>query len=80
MTREKVFEKLGAIFREEFDKEDIHITETTTAKDIEGWDSLAHIGLMVAIESEFDMKFTMDEVANMKNVGEIANIILQRIG
>ena len=49
MTREKVFEKLDAIFREEFDNEDIHVTETTTSSDIEGWDSLAHIGLMVAI-------------------------------
>lgn len=79
MTREKVFEKLDAIFREEFDNEDIHVTETTTSSDIEGWDSLAHIGLMVAIETEFGMKFTMDEVSNITNVGEMANVILQRI-
>lgn len=80
MTRQEVFEKLDAIFRDEFDDETIHVTERTTAGDVEGWDSLAHIGLMVAIEEAFGMKFTMGEVTGMKNVGEMADIILQRIG
>lgn len=80
MTRQEVFEKLDAIFRDEFDDETIHVTERTTAGDVEGWDSLAHIGLMVAIEEAFGMKFTMGEVTGMKNVGEMTDIILQRIG
>lgn len=78
MTRQEVFERLNTIFQDEFEDETIHITEETTAGDIEAWDSLAHIGLMVAIEGEFGIKFTMGEVTSMKNVGEIADIILSR--
>ena len=51
----------------------------TTANDIEDWDSLEHINLIVAIESRFNIKFTMGEVNTMKNVGEMVNIILSRI-
>jgi len=79
MTRQEVFEKLDAIFQDEFDDEAIHVTEDTTADDIEEWDSFAQIGLIVAIESKFSMKFTMQEVTGMKNVGEMVDIILSRI-
>lgn len=79
MTRQEVFEKLNAIFRDEFDDESIQVTETITANDIEDWDSLAHISLIAAIEDEFGMKFTMGEVTSMKNVGEMADVILSRI-
>jgi len=79
MTRQEVFEKLDAIFQDEFDDDSIHVTEATTSADIEGWDSLAHIGLMVAVEGEFSIKFTMSEITRMKNVGEMADIILSRI-
>ena len=52
---------------------------TTTANDIEDWDSLEHINLMAAVESEFGIKFSMGQVVTMKNVGEMADIILQKL-
>lgn len=79
MTREQVFQKLTEIFIEEFDDESIQLKETTSAADIEDWDSLANVNLVVAIEHEFQMKFNMNEINNMKNVGEMVDIIMERI-
>ena len=79
MSREEVFEKLNAVFRDVFDEESITVNDSTTADDIEGWDSLEHINLIAAVESEFGMKFSMGQVVTMKNVGEMADIILQKI-
>ena len=78
MTREDVYEKLNEIFRDVFDDEDITVNDATTADDIEDWDSLEHINLVVAVEKCFGIKFTMGEVTGMKNVGEMADIILGR--
>ena len=61
------------------DDEEIELKENTTADDIEDWDSLEHINLIVAVENSFDMKFTMGEVTTMKNVGAMVDIILERI-
>ena len=67
------------MFRDIFDDEDITVSDGTTADDIEDWDSLEHINLVVAIEKEFDIKFNMSEVNKMSNVGEMVDIILQRV-
>ena len=80
MTRENVYEKLNEVFRDVFDDEDITVNDATTADDIEDWDSLEHINLVVAVEKCFGIKFTMGEVTGMKNVGEMADIILGRAG
>jgi len=79
MRREEVFEKLEEVFRDVFDDDTIHVTDTTTAKDIEDWDSLEHINLIVAIENKFHIKFNMKEVLLLKNVGEMVDVILERI-
>lgn len=80
MSREEIFEKLNEVFRDVFDDEEITVSDATTAKDIEDWDSLEHINLIAAIEQEFGMKFTMGQVVTMKNVGEMADIIAEKIG
>lgn len=80
MTREEVFGKLNEVFQDVFDDESITVTETTTADDIEEWDSLEHINLLAAVEQEFGMKFNMGQVVSMKNVGEMADIIISQIG
>lgn len=79
MTREEVFEKLNEVFRSVFDDDSIMVGEETTSADIEDWDSLEHIDLIVSVEKAFGMKFTMSETTGMKNVGEMADIILGRI-
>ena len=78
MTHEAILEKLNEIFRDIFDDDSLVITETTTANDVEDWDSIEHINLIDAVEKEFGMKFKMQEVSGMKNVGEMAQIIAER--
>jgi len=80
MTREEVFEKLNEVFRDVFDDEDITVSDETTAADIEDWDSLEHINLIVAVERAFGIKFTMGETTGLKNVGEMADKILEHLG
>lgn len=79
MSREEVFNKLNEVFRDVFDDEEINVTDETTADDIEDWDSLEHINLLAAVEQEFGMKFNMGQVVSMKNVGEMADIIISQI-
>ena len=79
MTREEVFETLNGVFQDVFDDESITVNEATTAEDIDDWDSLEHINLIAAVEQEFGMKFAMGQVVTMKNVGEMADIIISQI-
>ncbi len=78
MAREEVMKKLNEIFCNVFDDETIVLKDNTNAEDIEDWDSLEQINLIVAIENEFEMMFDMAEVANLANVGEMADLIMSR--
>ncbi len=80
MTREKAYEVLNEIFREVFDDETLTVGPATTAEDIEDWDSLEHINLVVAVEKKFGVKFNIGEVNGMNNVGEMVETILKRAG
>lgn len=75
---EKIYEELNEIFRDIFDDDSIELAPETNSDDIEDWDSLEHINLVVAIEKKFNIKFSMDEVTGMKNVGEMVEIIKAR--
>ena len=75
---DEIYSRLNEVFREVFDDDSITVDENTTAADIEDWDSLNHITLIDAVESEFKIRFTMGEVSGMKNVGEMAAIIKER--
>lgn len=75
---EEIYERLNEVFRDIFDDDTIEVNDSTTADDIEDWDSLNHITLIDAVESEFGVRFTMGEVSGMKNVGEMAAIIKER--
>ena len=74
-----VLQRLQEIFRDVFDDEEIILTHETTAKDIEDWDSLAHINLILAIKEEFDIDFSLEEVSEYKNVGDMVNAIESKI-
>lgn len=79
MEREEVMEKLNEIARDIFDDEELELTDDTIAADVDGWDSLRHLSLMNEIENEFEIKFEMKEVQGLSNVGELVDVILERI-
>jgi acyl carrier protein len=79
MNRNDIINKLNTIFCDVFDDNTIHVSENTTASDIEAWDSLTHITLISEVEDAFGIKFKMKEVVGMRDVGEMADIILSRL-
>jgi len=80
MERTEIFEQLNEIFMDILDLDACKLTDGTSANDIEEWDSLSHIQLIVAIEKAFKIKFTSLEIMKWKNVGEMVDTIEQRIG
>lgn len=78
MSREEVYERLTQVFWDVFDNEDITINDTTTADDIDEWDSMEYINLIMAVEEEFLIKFTMGQVNGMKNVGQMVDLIIEK--
>jgi acyl carrier protein len=73
------FEQLNTIFCKVFDDNDIKITPETTANDIDEWDSLSHVNLVVAIEKGFGIKFKNSEIIKWKNVGQMLESIRERL-
>lgn len=67
--------KLTAVFHDVFEDDEIEIGPDTTAQDIEDWDSLMHVSLVVAVEKRFSVRFSSGDVAGLKNVGELVELI-----
>ncbi|MEG0021193.1 MAG: acyl carrier protein [Oscillospiraceae bacterium] len=80
MTKQAIFDELTVIFRDIFDDEEIQLTEATTAQDIEDWDSLEQINLLVAIEKKFNIKFKLEDVSHLANVGDMASLVAKLVG
>lgn len=76
----EIKERLQEIFRDIFDDEKLEIREEMSAKDIEEWDSLAQINLIIGIEKEFGVKFNLEEVSKLKNIGEMLIQIESKLG
>lgn len=68
-------DKLTAVFREVFEEDDLVVTRSTSAKDVAGWDSVMHVTLMISVERAFGIRFKSGNVAGLKNVGELADLI-----
>ena len=79
MTRENVLEQVQDILKDIFDDEDIVVTNDTVADDIEDWDSLEHINVITSMEKHFKVKFAMNEVTGFKNVGNMVDVIFNKI-
>ncbi len=80
MTDAELRDKANAIFQDVFDDSSLQIHDAMTAKDVEEWDSLNHINLIVAVERAFKVKFTTKEVSNLANVGEFLALIRSKLG
>ena len=78
MTEQEIYNGLNEVFQDIFDDDSITVSASTTADDIEDWDSLEHIRLIAAVERRFGVRFKMGEVSSMKNVGEMVSIINER--
>ena len=71
-------ELLTPIFRNVFDDEDLVIDKNTTAQNVDGWDSLAYIQLVVSIEKALGLRFSAAEISGLENVGEMAELIFKK--
>ena len=78
MNTNALWEALTQIFRDTFEDNELTICSETTADDIDDWDSLSHIQLIVAVEQTFGMHFNTGEVAGLANVGELMDRIVQQ--
>jgi acyl carrier protein len=78
MDESAIYSKLSEVFKDVFDEDSIHLTPDLTAKDVEGWDSLAHIRLILTIEKTFKMKFSTSEIGKLENVGHLVALIKAR--
>lgn len=79
MEQQEIIAKVTTIFKDILDDDSIVLNESTTAADVEEWDSLNHIQLIVAIEKQFKIKFTAPEIQGFKNVGDMCNAILKKM-
>ena len=71
-------QQLVPIFQDVLDDDSLAIDSTTTAQDVDGWDSLAHIRLVVSIEKAFSLRFSAAEISELQNVGDMAALIVKK--
>lgn len=79
MTLKEIEKNLTEVFRDVLDRDSIVLSRGTTAADIEEWDSLAHIGLLVAIEREFKISLNLVEIDALRNVGDMLDLIQRKL-
>lgn len=75
MSTDSIYAKLTQIFHDVFDDESIIVTPELTAAEVDEWDSLTHIRLVLAVEKKFGLRFSAAEVGRLKNVGEFVSLI-----
>lgn len=76
---ENIITQVQGIFRDILDEESLTLSRETTANDVDGWDSLTHIQLIVAIEKNFKVKFSSREILSWKNVGELLDSLYSKV-
>jgi acyl carrier protein len=79
VNQTEIYPKLTAIFQEVLFDDELTLTPMTTADDVDGWDSLAHIRLVLAVSKAFNVKFSASEIGNLKNVGELVTLIETKV-
>lgn len=79
MVPENILTRLSMLISEVLDSEDLEITLNTSAEDVDGWDSLAHVRIIIAIEEEFGVRFTTHEVAVLKTVRDVVKLLENKL-
>ena len=80
MKHEEILERIQPIFHDVFDDEDLVILAETNADDVYEWDSLSQINLVVEMEKQFKVKFSISELQLLQNVGDMVKLILTKLG
>jgi acyl carrier protein len=78
MDETQIYARLAEIFEDVFDEDPIKVTPELSAKDVDGWDSLTHIRLMLTVEKAFKTKFSTSEIGKLENVGDLVALIAAR--
>ena len=78
VNKESILLKIEETFQDIFNDKSIKILDTTTAEDIEEWDSFNHINIIMQIEKDFNIKFALGELQELQNVGDMINLILEK--
>lgn len=79
MERNDIMSRVQEVFRDELELDDLVLTDDTTADDVEEWDSLSHVQLVVALEKAFNIKFTSREILSWDNVGDLVDCIGKKL-
>lgn len=80
MEHNEILERVETVFRDVLENDDITLNPETTADDVDDWDSLNHIQLVVAVEKEFKIRFSSREIQSWRNVGEMIDCISKKLG
>jgi len=78
LDRHQIQRELTTVFREVFDDPSLVLRDDLTASNVEGWDSLSHINMIVAVEREFQIRFSLADISRLKDVGELISLIEQK--
>jgi acyl carrier protein len=78
MDEPQIYARLAEIFQDVFDEDLIEVTPELSAKDVDGWDSLTHIRLILTVEKAFKIKFSTSEIGKLENVGDLVTLIKAR--
>lgn len=79
MDEPQIYQRLTEIFQEIFDEDSIEVTPKLSADDVDGWDSLTHIRLLLTIEKVFKIKFSTSEIGKLENVGDLVALIQGKV-
>ena len=79
MSTTEIYAKLTSLFRDLFDDDDIRLDENTTAKDIDGWDSLSNIRMVLSVETTFGIRLSAAQVASLATLGDLVAVIASKM-
>lgn len=78
MEEQQIYARLTEVFHDVFDEDDLVVGPELSARDVDGWDSLTHIRLILTVEKAFSVKFSTTEIGKLQNVGELVALIKSR--
>ena len=80
MDNKDIFKKVTEIFEDILDEIEVDLTETTTAEDVEEWDSLTHIQIITEVEKQFEVRFSTRDIEGLKNIGDMVTLVASKKG